>query len=106
MGPAAKAAWPEVKNALRDDDATVRGEAVRFAGAVGKEQPEVVPALEAIAVRDPSVETRLAAIQELGQLGDTARAAVPALTRLAGSDTRASVREAAAVALKKIEMNR
>jgi HEAT repeat protein len=105
IGPAAQAAWPQIKIALGDEDATLRSEAIRVAGVIGKQQPQVVPMLARIAVEDANLETRLAAIQELGQLGDAARDAAPALSRLAAHDPRASVRDAADAALKKVKAN-
>jgi HEAT repeat protein len=105
VGPATHVAWPEIKIALHDDDATLRTEAIRVAGTIGKERPEVVPVLAKIATQDANVETRLAAIQELGHLGPAASEAAPALARLASNDSRASIRDAADAALKKVRAN-
>jgi HEAT repeat protein len=102
VGADAKTAWPAAKVALTDPDASVRTQAIRLAGAMGKLEREVVPAL-VTRCEDENVEARLAAIQELGQLGAAAKGAEDTLRRLARSDSRASVRDAASAALTKIQ---
>jgi HEAT repeat protein len=101
LGPDPKLTWPAAKVALADPDASVRTQAIRLAGVLGKGEPAVVGAL-IVRCDDDNVEARLAAIQELGQLGPAARAAEPVLRGLARNDSRPSVREAAATALKKV----
>jgi HEAT repeat protein len=98
----AKVLWPVARAALGETDSGLRGQAVRVAGAVGKEEKDVVPALAKVAREDRNVEVRVAAIQELGGLGPAAKAAEQTLTDLAG-DPRPSIREAATVALKRLK---
>jgi HEAT repeat protein len=103
IGADAKTAWPAVQAALTDPDATLRSQAVRLAGPLGKEERAVVPALVRRCLEDGNVEVRLAAIQELGQLGPAAKDAAKVLHHLARNDSRASIRNAAQASLKKIE---
>jgi HEAT repeat protein len=87
---------------LNDKDLSLRYQAIRLAGTLGKDESAVVPALLALCTED-NAEIRLAAIQELGQLGPYAQEASDKLRKISESDARASVREAAAAAVKKIE---
>jgi HEAT repeat protein len=98
----AKALWPVARAALAEKDSALRGQAVRVAGPLGKEEKEVVPALEKVAREDRNVEVRVAAIQELGGLGPAAKSAERTLTDLAG-DPRPAIREAATYALKRVK---
>jgi hypothetical protein len=98
----AKALWPVARAALQEKDSALRGQAVRVAGPLGKEEKEVVPSLEKVAREDRNVEVRVAAIQELGGLGPAAKSAEGTLSELAG-DPRPSIREAAAYALKRVK---
>ncbi len=97
----ARVLWPVARTALRDPDSALRGQAVRLAGPLGKDEKEVIPALEKLAKEDRNVEVRVAAIQELGGLGPAAKSAEATLVELA-NDARPSIREAATVALKRV----
>jgi HEAT repeat protein len=101
IGPDPKLTWPALEVALKDPDASVRTQAIRLAGVVGRGEPAAVRALIA-RCDDENVEARLAAIQELGQLGPAAKDAEATLRGLARNDSRTSIREAAEAALKKI----
>jgi HEAT repeat protein len=99
VSPDARAVWPAVRKVLADKNSGLRGQAVRVAGPLGKQEKEVIPQLEKMAREDGNVEVRVAAIQELGVLGPAAKAAEKTLTKLA-NDPRASIRDAAVEALK------
>ncbi|MCC6421006.1 MAG: HEAT repeat domain-containing protein, partial [Gemmataceae bacterium] len=98
----AKVVWPAAQGALQDADPTLRGQAVRVAGPLGKVAKEVIPTLEKLARKDANIEVRIAAIQELGALGAAAKAVERTLSELAESDPRPTVREAAQAALKQV----
>jgi HEAT repeat protein len=103
VGADAGTAWPAAKVALNDPDASLRTQAIRLAGSLGKDEPEAVKALLRRCTDENNVEARLAAIQELGHLGAAAKEAAPVLRTIARNDGRASVREAAEAALKSIQ---
>jgi HEAT repeat protein len=96
-----KTVWPAVRKVLQDKHSGLRGQAVRVAGPLGKQEKEVIGQLEKVARADGNVEVRVAAIQELGGLGPAARSAEGTLAKLA-TEARASIRDAAVEALKRI----
>ncbi len=102
VGAGTKTAWPVLKEMLQEPDASLRLNAVRVAGPLGKDVPAVVAELTTLCVKDADVEVRVAAVQELGRLGSVASEAVPVLKRLS-SEGRPAVREAAKEALKQIQ---
>ena len=94
--------WPVVKGALQDADSSLRSQAVRVAGPLGRAEKEVVTMLQNLARKDGNIEVRIAAIQELAQMGPAAKAAIPALVS-ASRDARSAVSEAAKDALKRVQ---
>jgi HEAT repeat protein len=99
----AKRTGPAFLLALKDDDARCRVMAVRGLGRQSSRIEEAVPALIE-SLKDDAIEVRLAATQELGQSGAPPAKILPALKAAAKSDPRSVVRDAAAEAVKKIEM--
>ena len=95
--------WPAVRGVLKEKDSALRSQAVRVAGPLGKQEKEIVTALQEVARLDGNVEVRVAAIQELGQLGPDGKAAEETLADLAANDPRPSIREAAQAALKRVK---
>jgi HEAT repeat protein len=100
FGPAAKAAIPVLREAMKGD---AKGGWWVAADALAKiGGAEVVPALiEALA--NPDADVRLTSMRGLGKLGVVARPARMALEKARLEDTRESNRAAAAEALQKIE---
>jgi HEAT repeat protein len=100
IGPAAKAAIPELRAALQGD---AKGGWWVAADALAKiGGAEVVPVLiEALA--NPDDDIRLTSMRALGNLGVVARPALMPLAKARQEDPRASNRAAAAEALRKIE---
>lgn len=86
IGPAGKAAMPEVTAALSDDDAFVRGEAAVALGAIGTEAAPAVASLEAI-LADEGEEpgTRYSAAYALGRIGPAAAPAMKTIRGLSSS---------------------
>ena len=130
IGPAARLPIPALVTALRDEDRTVRLEAVRALGAIRPEQPAVAEALlkrlhdpdeefcnrcrESLvaigpgsvgplsaALKADKVATRRAAAELLKKMGPDARSAVPALCT-AAKDSDAPVRAGALAALRAV----
>jgi HEAT repeat protein len=100
-----KLVWPFVKGVLGEADGSLRLQAVRTAGPLGKTEQEIVRALAERAAKDLNVDVRLAAIQELGALGAAARPALGTLKALAADEPRPALRDAARAALKNIPGN-
>jgi HEAT repeat protein len=99
-----KSVWSTIEKSLKiDPDPTVRSQAIRLAGGLGREESGVVPALIISCTKDASPDCRVAAIQELGELGRVAASAKDTLMILIREDARQSIRDAAAAALKKID---
>src|SRR5262249_4500006 len=63
LGVKAKAAWPSVKERLKDanEDSGVRNHLIRLTGALAKSDPDAVRTLTDVAVEDKSTENRIAA---------------------------------------------
>jgi HEAT repeat protein len=101
----AKRTGPAFLLALKDDDARCRVMAVR---GLGRQSARFEPALPGMidSLKDDAIEVRLAATQELAQSGADPSRILPALKTAAKSDPRSVVREAAAEAVKKIEMTK
>ena len=98
LGPEAKAAVPALSEALKDEEAFVRGYAASALSGIG---PAAVPALSK-ALKDEERDVRVSAAAALARLGPAeAKAAVPALSE-ALKDEVANVRRAAARALDQI----
>jgi HEAT repeat protein len=80
MGARAKAAVPDLVEALGDPDSSLRVAAAMALENMGPAAADAVPALtKAIGAREPAV--RQAAVKALGAIGPAAEAALPTLTR-------------------------
>ncbi len=112
IGPAAKAAVPQLELALKDDYGLVRVEAAKALWAIS-EHKSAIPALIGL-LKAKEVETRVGAAEALERIGPKAKAAVPALLealtdsgvaeyRGPASVERKSVNGAACKALRKID---
>ena len=99
MGDAAASAAPALEKAAHDEDAAVRGNAVRALGAVVRTATEDHVLLAATEDADPTV--RAAAVEALGKRGETDEAVVAALLR-ALSDPADPVKVEAAKALPRL----
>jgi HEAT repeat protein len=101
LGPAAKAALPDLLKGLGSDDALVRGDTAMAIGAIGGEAAEAVPMLLEL-VRDESAkeDARYAATYALGRIGEPAAVAEPTLRALVDSDDELMATVAAWAALK------
>ena len=101
MGPAAKAAAPDLRRTLGSTDAELRVAAIRALACIGgAEASAAVPEL-IDAIGDADVRVRQTAAQVLGKLGPDARDAAPALCR-ALEDDNPQVQKAAGEALLNI----
>ena len=100
VGPSVKTVMPALKEALGDDDRSVRCSVVRAIGNIGADARDLVPDLVK-RLGDDSLEVRIAAIEEIGNIGPEAKAAVTALT-VAAKDGTPAIRNAAQEVLKKI----
>jgi HEAT repeat protein len=103
-----KLAIPALVQALKDEDASVRGLVAAAVGEIGRtdpdvarEQPGVILALAAV-LQDKNAQVRQHTAQSLGEFGRAARPAIPALLN-AIQDPDAFVRAFAAAALIDIE---
>ena len=97
LGPAAKAAIPDLAKVLRDPDRYVATDAGRILEKMGADAvPSVVEMLQ-----DPDPRVRELAVRTLQQIGADAKAAVPALTQRLG-DGDPAVRQAAIFALREM----
>lgn len=85
IGPAAKAAVPEITTLLTDADPLVRSEAAVALASVGPEAAAAVPALEKLLGDDAPAEARYVAAFALGRIGAAAKPAVPRLLELSKS---------------------
>jgi serine/threonine protein kinase len=97
LGPTAKDAVPQLRDALNDSDATVRSAAVDALVKIG---PTAIPVLLS-GLQNADKQVRLQAAIGLGEIGEAASAAVPALRRALKDDDE-SVRLAAEKALRRI----
>ncbi len=105
-GPAAKAALPQLINAVSTGDAEVRIGAILALAAMGSTARPAVPALiGALSYADDRVQRAAAETLGRGNFGDAARAAIPALRR-AMEDEDPEVRKAASEALLGILQNK
>jgi HEAT repeat protein len=98
----AKAALPDLLNALKDADASVRETAAEALADIGSDAAKVIPALLPL-LSDADMNVRCAAARSIGDFGTAARTAVPALQNAQKNDKHPFVREAAADALKDID---
>ena len=102
IGTEAKAAVPDLVNALKNDkDAFVRSSAASALGRLGTEAKAAVPDL-VNSLKDKDGDVRSRAAGALGNIGTEAKAAVPDLVNALKNDERASVRGSAADALGSI----
>jgi HEAT repeat protein len=85
IGPAAKAAVPELAALLADTDPLVRSEAAVALASVGAEAAAAVPALEKLLGDDAPADVRYATAYALGRIGAAAKPAVPRLLELSKS---------------------
>jgi HEAT repeat protein len=86
IGAAAKLFAPALLDAMKDENAEVRGHAANTMVYMGLEAERVVPALIR-ALEDDHPQVRVFAVHSLGQLGSKAKSAVPALLKaLRGKD--------------------
>lgn len=85
IGPAAKAAVPEVAALLADTDPLVRSEAAVVLASVGAEAAPAVPALEKLLGDDAPADVRYTTAYALGRIGAAAKPAVPRLLELTKS---------------------
>jgi HEAT repeat protein len=94
FGPDAAAAWPALRDALRDEDEHVAREAADVLARLG---PDAVPVL-AEALRDDRCPVRREIADCLADFGPRARAAIPALVgRLKDEDPRVVLQAARAL---------
>ncbi len=93
MGADAKAAVPDLVNALQNDsDSWVRGSAAQVLGSMGADAKAAVPDLVNALQHDSDSWVRLSAAQALGSMGADAKAAVPDLVNALQNDSDSSVR--------------
>lgn len=85
IGPAAKAAVPELTALLADADPLVRSEAAVALAAIGAEAAPAVPALEKLLGDDAPADARYAATYALGRIGAAAKPVVSRLLELSKS---------------------
>ncbi|PSB22113.1 PBS lyase [Phormidesmis priestleyi ULC007] len=78
MGTDAKAAVPDLRNALKDSDEQVRQAAAKALGSIGVNAKAAVPDL-INALNDPSKLVRVQTINALPNLGSDAKTAIPEL---------------------------
>ncbi len=78
MGTDAKAAVPDLRNALKDSDEQVRQAAAKALGSIGVNAKAAVPDL-INALNDPSELVRVQTINALPNLGSDAKTAIPEL---------------------------
>ncbi|MGB8852586.1 MAG: HEAT repeat domain-containing protein [Pirellulales bacterium] len=100
IGPAAKAAVPEITTLLTDADPLVRSEAAVALASVGPEAAVAVPALEKLLGDDAPADARYATAYALGRIGAAAKPAVPRLLELSKSSDEILATVASWAALK------
>jgi len=100
LAPHTDSIQPALRQALKDDDVVVAGDAARALGALGKSAGPSVDALAATLSHDESY-TRIYAAEALAAIGPAAAKAIPALSR-ALDDPVPGVRWAACEALGSI----
>jgi HEAT repeat protein len=100
IGPAAKAAVPELIRALGKNNRRAHWACMRALGSMGPSASAAVPVLVEL-LQGPDSDLYEAAASALGNIGPEARAAVPALLKTASEQGR-QVRFAAIVALGRI----
>jgi HEAT repeat protein len=102
VGPAAKAAAPALREALRDPQPLARVSAATALWRVAGDAEAALPVLrEALHKGNPQY-ARQQALLTLGDMGPAAKAAAPAV-RDAGTDPDPYLRRSAAAALRKID---
>ena len=100
IGPAAKAAVPDLVAALADADEVCSTEAAVALAAIGAEAAAAVPDLRKLLDDGVPAGTRYTAAYALGQIGPAAKAALPRLLELSKSNDEILATVAVWAALK------